>query len=288
VKKMKKKKANVISQGIIHIVLLVLAIIWIYPLYFVIINSFSAADEVTKGVYFFPQKITLENFSYVFQTPLILTGVWVSVSRTVVGTALNLLFSGFMGYMVTVKELPLRKWIYRMIVATMYFTSGLIPWYILMVRLNLKNNFLLYVLPGAISAFYVVLIKTYVESLPPSLEESAALDGAGTLTVFFKIILPVCKPVLACVAVFGAVWQWNSWSDNMFLVTDANLQTLQYLLYRMMQSSSMSEAITGKVQIEPMAIRLTMTCVTVLPILFVYPFMQRFFVKGIMLGSVKG
>lgn len=170
----------------------------------------------------------------------------------------------------------------------MYFTSGLIPWYMLMVKINFKNSFLLYVLPGAISAFYVVLIKTYVESLPASLEESASLDGAGTLTIFFKIILPVCKPVLACVAVFGAVWQWNSWSDNMFLVTDAKLQTLQYLLYRMMQSASMSDAITGQTSIQPMAIRLTMTFITILPILLVYPFMQRFFVKGIMLGSVKG
>ncbi|WP_195543161.1 carbohydrate ABC transporter permease [Massiliimalia timonensis] len=273
---------------VIGAILFLFALICIYPLYFVAINSFSSPDEVTKGVYFLPRGITLENFDYVFETPLIFTGVIVSVSRTVIGTLLNVLFCGFLGYMVTVKDLPFRKWIYRMVVATMYFTSGLIPWYMLMVKINFKNSFLLYVLPGAISAFYVVLIKTYVESLPASLEESASLDGAGTLTIFFKIILPVCKPVLACVAVFGAVWQWNSWSDNMFLVADAKLQTLQYLLYRMMQSASMSDAITGQTSIQPMAIRLTMTFITILPILLVYPFMQRFFVKGIMLGSVKG
>lgn len=273
---------------VIGAILFLFALICIYPLYFVAINSFSSPDEVTKGVYFLPRGITLENFDYVFETPLIFTGVIVSVSRTVIGTLLNVLFCGFLGYMVTVKDLPFRKWIYRMVVATMYFTSGLIPWYMLMVKINFKNSFLLYVLPGAISAFYVVLIKTYVESLPASLEESASLDGAGTLTIFFKIILPVCKPVLACIAVFGAVWQWNSWSDNMFLVTDAKLQTLQYLLYRMMQSASMSDAITGQTSIQPMAIRLTMTFITILPILLVYPFMQRFFVKGIMLGSVKG
>lgn len=259
---------------VIGAILFLFALICIYPLYFVAINSFSSPDEVTKGVYFLPRGITLENFDYVFETPLIFTGVIVSVSRTVIGTLLNVLFCGFLGYMVTVKDLPFRKWIYRMVVATMYFTSGLIPWYMLMVKINFKNSFLLYVLPGAISAFYVVLIKTYVESLPASLEESASLDGAGTLTIFFKIILPVCKPVLACVAVFGAVWQWNSWSDNMFLVTDAKLQTLQYLLYRMMQSASMSDAITGQTSIQPMAIRLTMTFITILPILLVYPFMQ--------------
>lgn len=285
---MKLSKKDRAANIVMGFFLLLFAFLCIYPLYFVTINSFSDSAEVTKGVYFLPRGLTLENFSYVFQTPLIFTGVIVSVSRTVVGTLLNILFCGFLGYMVTVKELPFRKTVYRMIVATMYFTSGLIPWYMLMVKINFKNNFLLYVLPGAISAFYVVLIKTYVESLPASLEESASLDGAGTLTVFFQIIMPISKPVLACVAVFGAVWQWNAWSDNMFLVTDAKLQTLQYLLYRMLQSSGMSDSITGQTSVQPMSIRLTMTFITVLPILLVYPFMQRFFVKGIMLGSVKG
>lgn len=285
---MKLSKTERAANAIIGLILLLFAFLCIYPLYFVAINSFSLSTEVTKGVYFFPRGLTLENFSYVFQTPLIFTGIVVSVARTVVGTLLNVLFCGFLGYMVTVRELPLRKAIYRMIVATMYFTSGLIPWYMLMVSINFKNSFLLYVLPGAISAFYVVLIKTFVESLPASLGESAALDGAGTLTVFFRIIMPVSKPVLACVAVFGAVWQWNAWSDNMFLVTDARLQTLQYLLYRMLQSSGMSDSITGQTSVQPMSIRLTMTFITVFPILLVYPFMQRFFVKGIMLGSVKG
>ncbi|PWM41386.1 MAG: ABC transporter permease [Clostridiales bacterium] len=285
---MKLSKTERAANAVIGFFLLLFAFLCIYPLYFVAINSFSLSTEVTKGVYFFPRGLTLENFSYVLQTPLIFTGILVSVARTVVGTLLNVLFCGFLGYMVTVRELPLRKAIYRMIVATMYFTSGLIPWYMLMVSINFKNNFLLYVLPGAISAFYVVLIKTFVESLPASLGESAALDGAGTLTIFFRIIMPVSKPVLACVAVFGAVWQWNAWSDNMFLVTDARLQTLQYLLYRMLQSSGMSDSITGQTSVQPMSIRLTMTFITVFPILLVYPFMQRFFVKGIMLGSVKG
>ena len=285
---MKLSKTERAANAVIGFFLLLFAFLCIYPLYFVAINSFSLSTEVTKGVYFFPRGLTLENYSYVLQTPLIFTGILVSVARTVVGTLLNVLFCGFLGYMVTVRELPLRKAIYRMIVATMYFTSGLIPWYMLMVSINFKNNFLLYVLPGAISAFYVVLIKTFVESLPASLGESAALDGAGTLTIFFRIIMPVSKPVLACVAVFGAVWQWNAWSDNMFLVTDARLQTLQYLLYRMLQSSGMSDSITGQTSVQPMSIRLTMTFITVFPILLVYPFMQRFFVKGIMLGSVKG
>lgn len=285
---MKLSKTERAANAVIGFFLLLFAFLCIYPLYFVAINSFSLSTEVTKGVYFFPRGLTLENFSYVLQTPLIFTGILVSVARTVVGTLLNVLFCGFLGYMVTVRELPLRKAIYRMIVATMYFTIGLIPWYMLMVSINFKNNFLLYVLPGAISAFYVVLIKTFVESLPASLGESAALDGAGTLTIFFRIIMPVSKPVLACVAVFGAVWQWNAWSDNMFLVTDARLQTLQYLLYRMLQSSGMSDSITGQTSVQPMSIRLTMTFITVFPILLVYPFMQRFFVKGIMLGSVKG
>ena len=162
---MKLSKTERAANAVIGFFLLLFAFLCIYPLYFVAINSFSLSTEVTKGVYFFPRGLTLENFSYVLQTPLIFTGILVSVARTVVGTLLNVLFCGFLGYMVTVRELPLRKAIYRMIVATMYFTIGLIPWYMLMVSINFKNNFLLYVLPGAISAFYVVLIKTFVESL---------------------------------------------------------------------------------------------------------------------------
>ena len=164
--------------------------------------------------------------------------------------------------------------------------------------LGLKNNFLLYVLPTAVGAFFVVLIKAYIESIPPAVEESAEIDGAGFFTVFFRIIIPLSIPILACVSVFCAVNQWNSWTDNFFLVNDKNLTTLQYLLYGLLKANmaDLMHAAGGSpgggmnpgTQITPAGLQYAMTVVTVLPIMLVYPIMQRFFIKGIMLGAVKG
>ena len=203
--------------------------------------------------------------------------------------------SSFLGYMVTQSELPMRKWVYRFVVATMYFNAGLIPWYILMVNLGLKNNFLLYILPSAVGAYYVVLSKTYIESIPASVEESAKIDGAGVLTIYARLILPMSMPIIACLIVFCAVNQWNAWSDNFYLVSDPKLSTLQYQLYmnlanessNVTNTTSSSSLLRSKATTE-LGLRYALSMLTVLPILLVYPFMQKYFVKGIMLGAVKG
>ena len=181
----------------------------------------------------------------------------------------------------------------------MYFNAGIIPWYITMKNMGLKDNFLIYILPGAIAPFYIILIKTYIEQLPQSLEEAAFLDGAGFIQIYFRIILPLSKPILATVIVFCSVGQWNSFQDNLFLVHEAKLQTLQMLLYRyinqveamaaMIRTSGMgAAAIQSGYQITPTAVRMTISMIVVFPILLVYPFMQRYFIKGIMIGAVKG
>ena len=192
-------------------------------------------------------------------------------------------------------ELPMRKWVYRFVVATMYFNAGLIPWYILMVNLGLKNNFLLYILPSAVGAYYVVLSKTYIESIPASVEESAKIDGAGVLTIYARLILPMSMPIIACLIVFCAVNQWNAWSDNFYLVSDPKLSTLQYQLYmnlanessNVTNTTSSSSLLRSKATTE-LGLRYALSMLTVLPIILVYPFMQKYFVKGIMLGAVKG
>ena len=275
-------------------VLMSFAILCFYPLYYIFINSISSPNEVMKGVYLLPRKLTLANYREVFKIPLIFSGVFVSTARTVVGTIITVLCTSFVSYMVTIKDLPFRKLIYRMIIITMYFNAGLIPWYMVMKSLHLKNNFLLYILPFAVTGFYLILVKTYIESLPQALEESASIDGAGLFTIFFRIILPVSIPLIACISVFSAVGQWNYWIDNMFLVTDKNLQTLQYTLYKQLQNN-MSDAMRGasassvaSYKMTPRTLRLTMTFVTVFPILVVYPALQKYFVKGIMLGAIKG
>jgi len=294
-----EKIKNALFQIVNTGMLLLFSLSCIYPFYYIIINSMSNPVEIANGVYFFPKDITWAAYQQLSHIPNLYHSVFVSVARTIVGTVLTVLSCAFVGYLVTKKLMPCRKWIYRFIIFTMFFNSGLIPWYMVMKELHLKNNFLLYVLPTMISAFFIILIKTYIESLPTSLEESAEVDGADTFTIFAKIIFPLSMPIVACIAVFTAVNQWNSWADNLYLVSDSRLDTLQLLLYRnlqsnmasVLQSSSNSNAaasLSSSVQVTATSIKHAMTVITVLPILVVYPLMQKYFVKGIMLGAVKG
>lgn len=290
-----KSLSSKFLRGLNFFLLLVFAFLCVYPLYFIFINSISGADAVVRGVYILPEDFSLEFYKSLLQMPNIPNSIVVSVARTVLGTALTVICSSFLGYMVTQSELPMRKWVYRFVVATMYFNAGLIPWYILMVNLGLKNNFLLYILPSAVGAYYVVLSKTYIESIPASVEESAKIDGAGVLTIYARLILPMSMPIIACLIVFCAVNQWNAWSDNFYLVSDPKLSTLQYQLYmnlanessNVTNTTSSSNLLRSKATTE-LGLRYALSMLTVLPIILVYPFMQKYFVKGIMLGAVKG
>lgn len=290
-----KSRSSKFLRGLNFFLLIVFAFLCVYPLYFIFINSISGADAVVRGVYILPEDFSLEFYKSLLQMPNIPNSIVVSVARTVLGTALTVICSSFLGYMVTQSELPMRKWVYRFVVATMYFNAGLIPWYILMVNLGLKNNFLLYILPSAVGAYYVVLSKTYIESIPASVEESAKIDGAGVLTIYARLILPMSMPIIACLIVFCAVNQWNAWSDNFYLVSDPKLSTLQYQLYmnlanessNVTNTTSSSSLLRSKATTE-LGLRYALSMLTVLPIILVYPSMQKYFVKGIMLGAVKG
>jgi ABC-type glycerol-3-phosphate transport system permease component len=277
------------------IFLLLFAFICLYPLYFVFVNSLSSSNAMVRGVYFYPVELTFDYYKQLLMMPNIPRSVLISISRTLLGTAITVTCSTFFGYMVTQKELPFRKVIYRFVIITMYFSAGLIPWYILMLSLGLKNNFLLYVIPGAMGAYYVILSKTYIESIPVSVEESAKIDGAGVMVIFFKLIVPMSLPIIACLTVFCSVGQWNNWSDNFYLVSDPKLSTLQYLLYMNLanETSKITDVTASSDLLRDRAVsaiglRYALSMLTVIPILLVYPFMQRFFVKGIMLGAVKG
>lgn len=284
--------------GVLNIFALALfALICIYPLYYILINSFSAASEVLSGVYFLPKKFTIEAYISVKKITGIGSSIIISIMRTTIGASLTVICSSFVAYILTNPYLPIRKIFYRFFIVTMYINAGFIPYYLLISNLNLKNNFLVYVLPSAVSAYFIILIKTYIESMPSELRESAEIDGAGIIKIFFKIILPLAKPILACIFIFAAVNQWNSWSDDLFFMNGSrarNLHCLQFLLYQNLQSN-MSAAVSGgsaaagaAIKVTPTTLRMAMTFVTVFPILCVYPFMQRYFTSGIMLGAVKG
>ncbi|MBP1993872.1 carbohydrate ABC transporter permease [Paenibacillus eucommiae] len=269
-----------------------LTIACIYPFYYILIYSISDPTKAAGGLFLLPKGINFVNYENLLNMKIIYSTFLISLLRTIIGTLITVACCTFFSYIVTKQELYFRKLIYRFVVITLYFNAGLIPWYLTMKLLHLDNNFLLYVLPMAINGFYIVLIKTFIEQLPAALEESAMMDGAGYLKIFRNIIVPLSMPIIATIAVFAAVDQWNAWQDNYFLVTKESLQTLQVMLYNYLNSAVSTNPMDvldgAENKVTPESIKMTMTMIVTLPILLVYPFMQRFFVKGIMLGAVKG
>ena len=280
-----------------HLLLFIFAFLCIYPFYFVLIGSVSSGPEA-RTAFLWPANFTLSTYEQLLVNVDIYRAFFISIARTVLGTALTVFFTAMLAHLLTKQKMYFRKAIYRYFIITMYFNAGLIPWYLTMQAYGLQNNFLLYIVPGTVNVFFLILVKTYIESIPASLEESAEIDGAGFLTVFTRIILPLTKPVLATITVFGAVGQWNTWVDNFFLVSDRNLQTLQLLLWNHLQqaqtlATAMRNATTAAgaplaFPISPENIRMAMVVITVFPIMLVYPFLQKYFAQGIMLGAVKG
>ena len=297
-KKVMIKTGNDIFNVVNYTIFGVLTLVCIIPFYYLLINTISDNDLVRRGlITLIPRGIHLGNYEQVFKLRGLGQAAFVSIARTISGTALTVLASAFVGYLVTKQKLWGRKFWYRYIIVTMYFSAGLIPWYMNMVMLKLLNNFLAYIIPGMVAPFSIILVKTYIESIPPSLEESASMDGAGTITVFSKIMLPLTKPILATIAIFAAVGHWNSFMDTLFLMTNEKMFTLQFVLWRYLNeanylASIMRSGTTAAVDMSqaltPRTIQMTISMVVVFPILCTYPFLQRFFVKGIMVGAIKG
>ncbi|MHA7965573.1 carbohydrate ABC transporter permease [Paenibacillus sp. CAU 1782] len=281
-----------------YTVFAMITIICVFPFYYLFINTISNNDLSSRGlVMFYPMGIHWSNYVDVFKIPGLGQAAFISVVRTVAGTVLTVAASAFLGYLFT-KKMWGRKFWYRFLVITMYFNAGLIPWYLTMLNLGLTNNIMAYILPAIVQPFFIILVKTFVESTPVALQESAQIDGAGYFKIFTSIVFPLITPILATIAIFSAVTQWNSFTDTLFLVTDQNLFTLQFILYRYMnEATSIAQLMrqsSGAMDLNlanmatPTSIRTTVSMVVVLPILMVYPFFQRYFVKGIMIGAVKG
>ncbi len=274
-------------------------LICLFPFYYVFINTISANDQVDLGrVLFFPTGVHFNNYIEVLKMERIGLAAAVSLARTLLGTLLALLGSSYMAYLFTKQDMWRRKVWYRMVIATMYFSAGMIPGYLNLRMLGLTNTFWVYVIPGIFPVYNMILIKTYIESISPALEESAEIDGAGYLVRYARIVLPLCTPILATVALFSAVGHWNAYMDTLLYVSNYRLYTLQYLLYTYMNTAiSLAQQIaTGldvnevnpATAISPTSVRLTITIVVIVPSIMVYPFLQRYYVKGIMIGAVKG
>lgn len=299
--KSKAKQKNRIKMGredvIYHIFAYILFglvfLLCAYPFYYLLICTISDNKLVDLGkVYLYPKGIHFDNYIKVFQTNNLLNAAKISLIRVIVGTGLQLLVTSYMAYFFTKTAMWGRKFWYRMVIATMYFSAGMIPVYLNLKMLGMVNSFAVYVIPGMLNVYNMVLVKTSIEAMPQELEESAYMDGAGYLTRLYYIVLPLQKPILATVGMFAAVAHWNDFFTTKLYITKPKLYTLQFLLYELLnQIRSVTEQATGDLDynaITPMATRMTLTAIVVFPVMVVYPYIQKYYVKGVMVGAVKG
>lgn len=290
----KKTGADRAFSVFIAIFMIIFVVVTLYPVLNTLAISFNEGTDALKGgIYLWPRKFTLKNYVTILQKNNLITGAVVTVARTVIGTLLSLLLNAILAFIVSRPRFLFRKQLSLFWVITMYVNGGMIPTFILYKNLHLTNTFWVYIVPGVISAFNMLVIRTYMNGLPNSLVESAQLDGAGYTTIFIKIISPLCKPVYATVALFVAVGQWNSWFDAMlYNRMSGEYTTLQYELMKLLSSvtnqgasaESMKNAVGA---VTPTSVRAAATIITMLPIICIYPFLQNYFVAGLTLGGVK-
>jgi putative aldouronate transport system permease protein len=292
--KIKMSKEDKIYNIVGTIIFLLITFICVYPFWYLLICTISNQKMVELNqVVLLPKGINFRNYVEIFGVQNLYNSFLISVGRTVMTTAVSLVCTSYMAYFFTKRDMWGHTFWYRFTVITMYFSAGMIPEYLNNRMLGLNNTFWIYVIPAAISVYNMVLVKTNIEAMGPELEESAYLDGAGYLTRFFKIVLPLQTPILATVSLFTAVNQWNDFFTTKLYVTNTKLYTLQFLLYELLnQVAAAAEQIDhvagAAATITPTGIRLTLTAIVIIPIICVYPFVQRFYVKGLMVGAVKG
>ena len=292
-----RKKTSVADKVFVTLntlFMIMFVIITLYPVLNTLAISLNdGTDALRGGIYLLPRKFTWKNYITVLQKDNLIMGAYITVARTVIGTALALFANAILAFIVSRKRFMFKKQLSLFWVITMYVNGGMIPTFLLFKTLHLTNSFWVYVIPGMFSAFNMLVIRTYMNGISDSLEESAQLDGAGYTTIFLKIISPLCKPEYATVALFVAVGQWNSWFDAMlYNRMSANLTTLQYELMKLLssvtnQGNSVEAMKNAAGSVTPTSVRAAATILTMLPIICLYPFLQRYFVTGLTIGGVK-
>lgn len=292
----RRTTGDIIFDTINLIIMILFTIVTLYPLLNTVAVSLNdGTDALRGGIHLLPRMFTWDNYKAVLRKELMPRAALISVLRTVIGTVSSTFVTALLAYVISRKNFVLKKQLSLLYVITMYVSGGLIPVFLVYKSLGLTNSFWVYILPGMVSAFNMLVIRTYMNGLPESLSESAEIDGAGHLTIFIKIIFPLCMPVIATVALFTAVGQWNSWFDAMLYnrMSD-NLTTLQYELMKLLsavttsgkgQTAQSMEHASGMVT--PTSVRAAATVITSLPIICLYPFLQKYFVAGLTIGGVK-
>ena len=290
----RRSKGDIVFDTINTIILILATVLVLYPLINMVALSFNdGLDALRGGITLVPRKFTTKNYQQFLGKDSLPTAVKISVLRTVIGTLSSTFITALLAYILSRKEFVFKKGLSMLYVATMYVSGGLIPIFLVYQSLGMTNSFRVYIIPGMVSAWNMLVLRTYMNGLPDSLAESAMMDGAGHLTIFFKIIFPLCMPVLATVALFSAVGHWHSWFDAMLYnrMSD-NLTTLQYELQKMLSSVTNQNANAEQMKnaqgtVTPTTMRAAATVITSLPIICLYPFLQRYFVAGLTIGGVK-
>lgn len=297
-KKRIRAKEDIVIDTIIMVVMIFVLFVTAYPFYYTIVQAFNnGVDSTLGGVYFWPRRPSLENFETLLADASWGNAIVISVARTVIGTVLGLLATSAVAYALSFEHVLFRGGYYKLYIFTMYFSGGLIPFYILLKSLGLLNTFWVYVIPGMLNVYYMLILVNFFQTIPRSLYESAWLDGAGDIRVFLQIALPLSKASLATIALFFAVSQWNSWMDSVYYVTKSELRPMAYLMMEIINKSATASSMmtaqaqgyaSSAMQSTTTSLQMAAMVLAVVPILAVYPFLQKYFVKGVMIGSVKG
>ncbi|AIQ15658.1 ABC transporter permease [Paenibacillus sp. FSL H7-0357] len=291
----RKTKGEVIFDLANNVFMLCICFITLYPIWYVLINAFNDGKDAMLGnIYWWPRMFTFKNFEAVFASPGIMRAMWITVAKTAIGVVAHVFFTAMVAYALSRKDLIGGKIYILMGTVTLFFAGGLIPSYLLMRDLHLLENFWVYIVPVLFSFYDLIILMTFFREIPDGLEEAARIDGANDWSIFLRIILPVSMPVLATIALFHGVYQWNDYFTGMIYINNESMQPIQTYLYRVVAQSSSNQmmvAVQGSAltkTVTSQSIKLATMVVTTLPIVFVYPFLQRYFVKGMMIGSIKG
>ncbi len=291
--KHKRTLGDYVFDFIIYLVMLVVFVVSLYPFWYVVMYSFSTSGSVGSNLLLYPKGFNVDSYRLLMSVDKIPHALMISVARSVLGPTLSILVTAMAAYALMNRDLVGRSFFVKLLMITMYFSSGMIPSYLLMSEIGLTGTFWVYIIPGLFGVYNMVLIKTYMESLPDGLAESAMIDGANDFVIFFRIVFPLSKPVLAAVLLFLCIGQWNSYSDTMiYNSSQTELHTLSYVLMNFIQTSSSSvEEARKNAQmnnINSTSLKMAMTVITTVPIMLVYPMLQKNFAKGILIGSIKG
>lgn len=285
-------KGEKIFDYVLLIIFLFIIMITVYPFLNVLAISLNDPMDTMRNVNFIiPRVFSVSNYVYVFTENDLGAPFLMSVARTLIGTAVGVICTAMLSYVLSRKDFYFNKLFTMLFIITMYVSGGMIPEYLLLTRtLHMGNNFLVYIIPGMIWVYNVILMRSFIEALPMALQEAAKIDGANDFLIWAKVILPLCGPSLATVALFVAVGQWNSFMDTYLYAR--NLPTLQYVLYEIMEKATIKidpHAPAGTLQnaVSPMSVRMAITVIATVPILIVYPFLQKYFVGGMTVGAVK-